>query len=228
MLALGKDLTGVTAPELVNRIARVLPPDALLEFIRYTPRAGADERAGHGAADPRTLVESASDDALERTVREMLRHEVADELPNLERVPAGKLDLEDLQSRLEPAQVLAWLSRISRDAQVEHLPMLDMKVSPSDRGLDTTKRIASGLGIDQAIILQSGASYHVYGRVIVSELAWKRMMTKALLAQPFVDARYVAHRLLAGHGVLRLTASSRKPTTPFVVHPEASFDEDGA
>jgi len=54
------------------------------------------------------------------------------------------------------------------------------------------------------------------GATLLSNDEWVRFMGRALLLAPFVDARFIAHRLLDGECCLRVFAKSKTPPTPLI------------
>jgi hypothetical protein len=99
----------------------------------------------------------------------------------------------------------------------EHIPLLDFHcpISSSNRNLvaEVAKRLLPG----GAIILESGDSYHVYGRKTVSSAALTCLLAKSLLFSPIVDRAYIAHQLIEGRCALRISAGGQKRLVPTVV-----------
>jgi hypothetical protein len=95
--------------------------------------------------------------------------------------------------------------------------MLDFRCDAETTPIDEVLFLLRALGESHGIVLSSGRSFHYYGLRLLPERAWMAFTSRALLAAPIVDARYVAHRLLEGMATLRLTASENKPAVPKVV-----------
>lgn len=104
-----------------------------------------------------------------------------------------------------------------RGPAVSHIPMMDFRCEPSDRSLEFVVKAMRKLGQRKGIVLESGRSYHYYGFELLDEEEWRDFMHRSLLLTPFVDPRYIGHRLLAGTARLRITASRGKPAVPRVV-----------
>jgi len=60
------------------------------------------------------------------------------------------------------------------------------------------------------VVVDSGKSYHFLGASILTSDEWIRFMGRALLFAPFIDTRFIGHRLLDGECTLRLTAKDGK------------------
>src|SRR5207237_220139 len=102
-------------------------------------------------------------------------------------------------------------------SRVKHIPMMDFRCEPSVRGQQIVLSSMKRLGQRAGLVLESGQSYHYYGFDLMDECEWRDFMYRALLLTPFVDARYVGHRLLAGRARLRISATRSKPAVPRVV-----------
>lgn len=100
---------------------------------------------------------------------------------------------------------------------VRHIPMIDFNCVPSPESLVFVKTALHEVGQRRGVVLNSGRSYHYYGLQLLSEEDWRRFLGRCLLLAPPVDVRYVAHRLIDGYCVLRVSANSRKPKVPSVV-----------
>jgi hypothetical protein len=95
------------------------------------------------------------------------------------------------------------------------LPMLDFACTPTETNRHTISKMLEIIG-QKGVILNSGASFHFVGVTPLTNDEWVRFMGRSLLLAPFVDSRYVGHRLLDGHCNLRLFARGKIPPKPFV------------
>jgi hypothetical protein len=237
-----KTLLGLSAVELVGQFPALMPEVTSFTFKRYTPSPGLDQRvrAQPGTATfreverlERSLPEivertvglsallSSSDRPPAETIAQMLKHDDSDEALHEFALSADGLS-DRLRNVAEQAkrsgEVVAIVSRVtSASGTMLHIPVLDFHVPPSHRNQQLVEQAARHLGMPRAAILMSGRSYHLYGLYAVTEPIWHRLMLRSLLLAPIVDSRYLAHRILAGRGVLRLTASASKPVFPKVV-----------
>ncbi|MFX0139767.1 MAG: hypothetical protein ACFFDN_39370 [Candidatus Hodarchaeota archaeon] len=126
-------------------------------------------------------------------------------------------NLNSIISRLNLNKVLGFCSKVKlNDGSTCHIPMIDFSIEPSKRNLRIVKDALKQIGQEKGLILDSGRSYHFYGLVLIDEKNWRSFLGLCLLLSPFIDARYIAHRLIDGECVLRLSASKEKPKEPEV------------
>ena len=102
-----------------------------------------------------------------------------------------------------------------------HIPLMDFNCPVNQKNLDLIRTMLEELGQSQGVILESGRSYHFYGFELLSDVEWIKFLGAALLLAPFIDSRYIGHRLMGGMSVLRLTPA---PKTGFVPHVVAVMD----
>jgi hypothetical protein len=232
-------LLGLSATQVVESLPDLLPDITRYNLISYTPRDGVDRRVRRmAAADPSLrkleavapeILEtitglagaiSAANDQTGGILKEMLRHD-----DSKEKLPESAIDASALKrfglapilARLSPDQGLGLCSDVVLRDGYAHLPLLDFSLIPSTKNVALVQEAARALMLPHAIVLESGRSYHVYGLSLLSHDDWVNFLTRALLLAPMVDVRYIAHRLLAGHAVLRINATSAKPMEPRVV-----------
>jgi hypothetical protein len=136
-------------------------------------------------------------------------------------VRAAQLDrsyLDTILRNVPKGSVLAICSKCTdRDGREMHIPLLDLACPQSP---ENEQVVGAALGILHApggMVLDSGRSYHFYGNALLGVDEWRRFMARALLLHPFIDSRYVAHRLLAGQAVLRISTCASKPVEPRLV-----------
>lgn len=126
-------------------------------------------------------------------------------------------NLNSIISQLNLNQVLGFCSKVKlNDGSTFHIPMIDFSIEPSKKNLRIVKDALRQIGQEKGLILDSGRSYHFYGLVLIDEKNWTSFLGLCLLFSPFIDARYIAHRLIDGECVLRLSASKEKPKEPEV------------
>ena len=122
-----------------------------------------------------------------------------------------------LRSRLRAAasdvasgEVVALESTIMTATGVQlHLPMLDFASKakrPGARG--AVEAAVRALGMP-GLLLESGQSFHFYGRSLMDADAMQTFLTRAVLLAPVVDQRWVAHQLLERACSLRISPTSR-------------------
>ena len=100
--------------------------------------------------------------------------------------------------------------------EVGHIPLLDFHI-PSDK--KNTKLVAevTRLVFGKGIVLESGKSFHAYGKSVVTHDTFMHQLKIALLYAPIVDRAFVAHQLIESRAVLRVSTSVSKPSIPIVV-----------
>lgn len=117
---------------------------------------------------------------------------------------------------VRPGWALAVSSAIITADGERHLPMIDFQCPIGDLYRDVLVAGLTRIGYRGAL-LESGASYHFYGRQLLTRDDWRKFMGYTLLLSPFVDTRYVGHRLIDGESVLRIEPHETKPVMPRVV-----------
>lgn len=235
---------GDKAPQLVAELRSTIPSLGSLTFHTYFPGPGLEERLAK-STEPTLrdifqraqqlrdlsgsdlpywesiLAASWSTPSLDVLLDQALSHDETREASTRFAIRADDLSAKRIQSeidRLPTGWVLALCSRCeATDGSEWHIPMMDFRCAPSASNLERTKLALRKLGQTRGVVLQSGRSYHFYGFQLQTQEEWIDYMARSLLLAPFVDARFVAHRLIEGTAVLRITASERKPFLPSVV-----------
>ena len=234
---------GHEAPQLVIALPKLIRSLAALTFHTYFPGPGLEERLAE--SDDATLlsifqkaqhlreisgndlpywesviVASWSTPKLEMLIGQALRHDFTREANTRFDIRVDELTTERIRQAIESLEagwVLALCSTCEvLDGSQWHIPMMDFRCAPSPMNLERTRIALKQLGQTRGAILESGRSYHYYGFELLNRNQWIEFMAKSLLLAPFIDARFVAHRLLEGRSVLRLTSSERKPRVPTV------------
>jgi hypothetical protein len=166
------------------------------------------------------LAASWSTKKLDLLIGEALRHDSKRE--PVDRFELGVNDLtagrlEQTISSVPSGWVLALCSTCKMaDGALRHIPMMDFRCAPGPLNLERTKVALKELGQSRGAILESGRSYHFYGFDLQTRDEWIEFAARCLLLAPFTDARYIAHRIIEGMFVLRISSSERKPSVPFV------------
>lgn len=107
-------------------------------------------------------------------------------------------------------------SYVKKSSFLADLGLMDFQVPYEESKIGAVVDVMRTCGATDGVILDSGNSFHGYGFNLMSQAAWQRFMHLALLS-PLTDTRYIAHRLLEGVGVLRISATASKPKVPTVV-----------
>lgn len=233
---------GSTALEFVRLLPSVAPRVARFNFAVYEPTAPLAERLSTTVVDQSAVLERAA--AIQRTTgetvpyweaviaaswaenqfevfaNEALRHDSTRDGERTfqltaEDLAGGTLDGES--KSLEVGQVMALDSRCTFvDGTPAHLPLMDFRLLPKAGDLPNVQLALRAIGEMRGAILHSGRSYHYYGFEPVSAGEWLAFSARCLMLAPLTDSRYIAHRLLAGGGTLRLTCTKWKPQSPCV------------
>ncbi len=233
---------GVQAPELVLALAQLNSRIETLTFATYYPEPGLEQRLAESAdiyaqlanlqvkelkakkKDNMPYWESVlsanwSLDIFKILIKEALRHDVNYEVNRRTTISAKDLTRKRMVQIIESLSGDAVIALCSicqlDDGTSAHIPMMDFRCAPNEYNLARVKLIIEALGLS-GCILESGKSYHFYGLDLFDQDEWLDFMSKSLLLAPFTDTRYVAHRVLGGTGVLRISANSMKQMVPFI------------
>jgi hypothetical protein len=87
---------------------------------------------------------------------------------------------------------------------------LDFHCPSSAPNLELVAEALRLLDIGAGFILESGKSYHFYGRRLITDSERISFLSRALLLAPIVDRSWIAHQLLEGACGLRI--SRRQPS----------------
>lgn len=222
------------ATELVKTFPARFPHISCFYFKRYALVDSVEVRLN--MKEVRSLAAESIQRLLERyadpkvLVDQMLKH--ADDNESSEWIevcatdfPTRFLELQE-QSRSDGRAVaLCSFCRDKNDAEW-HIPMMDFRIeSGNNIGPQTAALLAAMATLhkknillkEDGVLLNSGNSFHYYGFTLLDRVNWIRFMTACLLLEPFVDVRYISHRLLAGRAALRITEVTGKKKTPMVI-----------
>ena len=212
------------ARTVAERVASGASGVGRFSVLRYTPRPSAAQRMGRASAEAgaqgagwvpgvQVLRRIAAQPSAEAAADALLATRPRDERDRLLWVGAAALAGGDVRARPGEAVGLGSLCE-TPGGERRHLPLLDFSCPVGPEHEAFVRVGVERLGQSRGLLVESGNSYHYYGLDPVPEAEWRAFMTEALLLAPYVDARYVAHRLLGGVGVLRLGAGPGKPTPP--------------
>jgi len=157
----------------------------------------------------------------ERFIRAALFH-----VPNPTTIPfsLGANDVLNGGAREIAAQVpegnaLAICSKVRlKTGESMHVPMMDFSCPCSDGNARAVAKMLKIVGQEEGILVESGRSYHFYGISLLTQEGWIDFMAKAMLFAPFVDPRYVAHRLADGQCRLRIYSPRPMPVISRVLN----------
>lgn len=234
---------GMPAPEFVQLLPDAAPQVAEFTFVVYPPSLPLTERlaaiASEGGADVMSEaleIQRQSDGVVpywesvlaaawasrhfDRFALEATRHDpdaARDVYTTLRADELADGALQRLVDRVPDEHVLALDSRCTlRDGTRAHLPLMDFRMLPRSADVAHVVAAVRAVGQRRGAVLHSGRSYHFYGVDPLSQEQWQQFCARCLLLSPLTDARYIAHRLLAGAAALRITSAPRKPNIPYV------------
>ena len=117
--------------------------------------------------------------------------------------------VDDAIEKLAIGTMLVFSSRVKlQSGTCKHIPLLDFHVPTAPQNQELVVFIANSLDSRGGYILNSGKSYHFYGKSLLEEDQLPVFLGKALLFCPFIDRAWVAHQLIEGACGLRI---SQKP-----------------
>lgn len=233
---------GMTAVEVIKKIAELNKKISLFRFLAYQPTSSLKERLSikHNLLIINNLNKSnglkkkgtfeylglnlinfwfKNDDNF--LIEQMLKHQENFDDQNVFYISTRASIIDSINSiiyRLGSNNVLGVCSKVKLiNGSIFHIPMIDFNIEPSKENLKTVKNALRRIGQEQGVILNSGRSYHFYGLAPINENDWRSFLGQCLLFSPIVDARYIAHRLIDGECVLRLSPSIKKPKGPEVI-----------
>ncbi len=230
-------LVGKKIVDFLPILCRIRPEVAEVHFETFHPGPGLSERLRNvlGNESDQQLVAAADRICLEsgvpfwealaaiamrkgefeeKFIRAALFH-----VPNPSTIPFP-LSASDLLNRgvseivgqVPEGNALAVCSKVRLlTGESMHVPMMDFSCPCSDGNARAVAKMLKIIGQDEGILVESGRSYHFYGISLLTQERWIDFMAKAMLFAPFVDPRYVAHRLADGQCRLRIYSPRPMP-----------------
>lgn len=193
------ELIGASSVNVLEHIVQINPDIAKISFWVYVYRPIQFTESGQNPLYvPRTDVLNDSQGVVSRIVNS---------LPN-------------------EAQVGVFSEVLLNNGDKAHIPMMDFGIPKSDEGLGVVKERLQRAEIHNVWILETGESYHLYGKDLLSPQEWLNFMGTCLLTSvvhsrdnitQVADPRYIGHSLKRGGCVLRVTTRAVKSFDPKVV-----------
>jgi hypothetical protein len=119
---------------------------------------------------------------------------------------------------LAPERMLVFSSQVRlHTGEERHLPLLDLHCPVSEQNEELATSASELMDIGGGFLLQSGDSYHFYGRQLLDGRALVRFLGQALLFAPVIDRAWIAHQLIEGACALRISNKPRGSGEPVVV-----------
>jgi hypothetical protein len=199
-------MIGWTAKKLLSELPTLSPAITSVSLNTYAPAPVLAARLGNRDV---ARIEPG------RFVHEALRHR-GYVSPILE-IPVDQLSLA-LSGDPPSGEVRGFCSRVTlRGGDFAQLPLLDFQCEVRERNVDAIAVALKLLGQRRGALLASGRSYHYYGYDPLNQKEWYKFMSRAVLLDPLVDVRYVAHCLIDELACLRLDAHAAHPMEPVIV-----------
>lgn len=125
-------------------------------------------------------------------------------------------DIDSIHERHHIDVGLALCSEVRvLEGYTAHIPMLDFICAPTEANQTAISTMLEAIG-QVGVIVNSGHSYHFVGASLLTTDEWVRFVGQALLLAPFIDARFLGHRLFDGECRLRVFARNKSSQAPFV------------
>jgi hypothetical protein len=221
-----------TVTDLVYTIDNYFPDVTHFHFIIFKPSPGIEQRMGIRRSSALTLwfgkkkwefekdliLKAQEKGPKDWVIDKLLAHNDREE-KKLIAVPKGQVRqwITEKTRKLDDSEVIGFSSKcIVRGGEIMHLPLMDFSCAPSPENYNFIGLALEKLGEKKGVILASGKSFHYYGMELQTAEEWQRFMHRCLLLSPFTDIRYIAHRLVSGYCILRITSNLVKQTVPQV------------
>lgn len=234
-------LSGRPVTSFLRNLCTCCPSITEMRFHTYLPTPGLSERLKTWKTiDPEWLAaaqRTASDtgatlwDALAQSVmkqgkrlpRDVFvealahRHSEFERTFVLTRQEVSDGGIDSIGKRLRREEGLALCSEVRVLAgYAAHIPMLDFACATTTANQTAISTMLGVIG-QTGVIVNSGNSYHFLGASLLTSDEWVRFMGQALLLAPFIDVRFIGHRLFDGECRLRVLGRNKlRQRTPLV------------
>jgi hypothetical protein len=130
----------------------------------------------------------------------------------------SRSEVAQIANKGTASSVLVLRSRIhTKSGGYRHIPMLDFHCPNSQLNRQLAARISVMVDPKGGFLLDSGNSFHFYGKSLLSEAELSSFLGRALLFSPIVDRAWIGHQLVEGSCGLRVTSKSDGTREPFLV-----------
>ena len=119
--------------------------------------------------------------------------------------------------------VLSSLAKLNT-GESRHIPFVDFHCPSSALNEDLCSHASSLLDPGGGYLLESGRSYHFYGKSLLTASELPSFLGRALLLSPVVDRAWVAHQLIEGACGLRISEKFANGKAPIVVRDLAASE----
>lgn len=126
--------------------------------------------------------------------------------------------LDSIMKDTPPGHALVLRSKVKLDCGTfGHIPFVDFHCPATAENQDLSARASGFLDPKGGYLLESGQSYHFYGKSLLPEKGLYPFLGRALLLSPVVDRAWVAHQLIEGTCGLRISPKMPGGQMPYVV-----------
>jgi hypothetical protein len=120
---------------------------------------------------------------------------------------------------LPDRQIVALTSRVRiRQSDKElHIPMIDFRLDSGPSHDEFARELVDTLAMP-GYLVDSGNSYHFYGRKPIGCAEFRRFLGRAQLMSHYADQRWIGHQLISGKAALRISSGlDGEPPSPRLV-----------
>jgi hypothetical protein len=98
-----------------------------------------------------------------------------------------------------------------------HIPLLDFHVEKTAMAFEMVKHITRTLFGSDFMVLATNRSFHSIGLTLKYDEEFRQLLARSILFAPIVDNAYVAHQLIEGEAVLRISKNGPNIPAPVVI-----------
>lgn len=143
---------------------------------------------------------------------EVRRHNKIKEISRIHRDHLSRSSLDHVIQNHLPRMTCISSRAVGADGDVM-IPMIDFHCRRNEVNYRNVRAIVRSIGL-QGSIIDSGASYHFIGSSTVSNAHLRSILGQALLFTPYVDRSWIAHQLIQGECLLRISPSAKYGRAP--------------
>jgi hypothetical protein len=104
-----------------------------------------------------------------------------------------------------PGSSVVLSSRVElHSGKKQHIPMVDLHIPAGDSNLKLATAVGALFHTQGGYLLDSGQSYHFYGKRLLEESELASFLGRALLLAPLTDRAWIAHQMIEGACGLRI------------------------
>lgn len=127
-------------------------------------------------------------------------------------------NVQELADSLSADRILIISSKVVLSSgETMHIPMLDFHCPVSEANTALVEECIRRLGFGGGWIVDSGKSYHFYGRNLLPAADLLQFLAHGLLLSPITDRAWIAHQIIEGACGLRISKRKVDPGPPRIV-----------